>query len=88
MPRADAYVHARIDRETKDKASRVLNKMGLSLSEAIRLLMYRVADEQRIPFEIKTPSANTRKALAEIESGKTRRVNSVDEMILDLNAGD
>jgi addiction module RelB/DinJ family antitoxin len=45
--------------------------MGLSLSDAIRLLMLRVVDERRLPFEVKAPNATTRKAIAELEAGKS-----------------
>jgi addiction module RelB/DinJ family antitoxin len=41
---ADTYVGARIDSATKERAADALAAMGLSLSDAIRLLMLRVAD--------------------------------------------
>jgi addiction module RelB/DinJ family antitoxin len=57
MSTADTYVRARIDTDTKERAAEALAAMGLSISDAIRLLMLRVADERRLPFEIKVPSA-------------------------------
>lgn len=57
MSTADTYVRARIDTNTKERAAEALAAMGLSISDAIRLLMLRVADERRLPFEIKVPSA-------------------------------
>lgn len=57
MGTADTYVRARIDTNTKERATEALAAMGLSISDAIRLLMLRVADERRLPFEIKVPSA-------------------------------
>ncbi len=59
MSTADTYVRARIDTNTKERAAEALGAMGLSISDAIRLLMLRVADERRLPFEIKVPSATT-----------------------------
>ena len=53
MSSADTYVRARIDSTTKARAADALEAMGLSLSDAIRLLMLRVADEGRLPFEFK-----------------------------------
>lgn len=88
MRTADTYVRARIDTQTKEKAAQALEAMGLSISDAIRLLMLRVADEHRFPFEIKAPSANTRKAIAELEAGKGKRFNNVDDLMADLNADD
>ncbi|MDN5752767.1 MAG: type II toxin-antitoxin system RelB/DinJ family antitoxin [Nitrosospira sp.] len=85
---ADTYVRARIDTDTKERAAEALGAMGLSISDAIRLLMLRVADERRLPFDVKTPNITTRKAIAELESGKGKRFASVDDLIADLNADD
>ena len=60
-------VRARIDAATKERAAAALEAMGLSVSDAIRLLMLRIADEQRLPFEVKVPNATTRRAMAELE---------------------
>ena len=62
--------------------------MGLSISDAIRLLMLRIADERRLPFEVKVPNARTRKAIVELEAGKGRHAKSVDDLMADLNADD
>jgi DNA-damage-inducible protein J len=59
MSTADTYVRARIDSETKERATEALAAMGLSISDAIRLLMLRVADERRLPFEVKVPAAKS-----------------------------
>ena len=88
MSTADTYVRARIDSETKARASDALAAMGLSVSDAIRLLMLRIADEHRLPFEIKAPSASSRQALAEIEAGKVQRFATVDDLMADLHADD
>jgi DNA-damage-inducible protein J len=55
MATAGTYVRARIDSATKERAADALEAMGLSISDAIRLLMLRVADEQRLPFEVRVP---------------------------------
>ncbi|MBC8947090.1 MULTISPECIES: type II toxin-antitoxin system RelB/DinJ family antitoxin [Xenorhabdus] len=73
----ETYVRARIDAETKERASAALEAMGLSVSDAIRLLMLRIADEQRLPFDIKVPNATTQKAMEELEAGKGKRFDSV-----------
>lgn len=88
MSTADTYVRARIDTATKERASDALKAMGLSISDAIRLLMLRVADEQRLPFDVKVPNATTRAAIAELEAGKGERFNSIDDLMADLNADD
>ena len=88
MTTIDTFVRARIDSDTKERASEALAAMGLSVSDAIRLLMLRIADERRLPFEVKAPNATTRKAIAELEAGKGKRFASVDALMADLHAGD
>ena len=88
MSTADTYVRARIDSDTKQRAADALGAMGLSISDAIRLLMLRVADERRLPFDVKVPNATTRKAIAELEAGKGKRLANVDALMADLHAGD
>lgn len=88
MRATDTYVRARIDSATKRRAADALASMGLSISDAIRLLMLRVVDERRLPFEVKVPNETTRKAMAELEAGKGRSLSSVDALMADLNAED
>ena len=88
MSTADTYVRARIDTNTKERAADALEAMGLTMSDAIRLLMLRVADERRLPFDVKVPNSATRKAIAELESGKGKRFASVNDLMADLHAGD
>jgi DNA-damage-inducible protein J len=50
--------------------------------------MLRIADERRLPFEVKVPNATTRKAIAELEAGKGKRFASVKALMADLHADD
>lgn len=88
MQANDSYVRARIDTVTKERAADALEAMGLSISDAIRLLMLRVADDRRLPFEVKAPNNKTRKAIAELESGKGVKFKSVKTFMEDLNEDD
>lgn len=88
MRTSDSYVRARIDSETKRRATQSLEAMGLSVSDAIRLLMRRDADEQRLPFEIRVPNAETRQAMTELESGHSQRHDSVADLMADLREDD
>ncbi len=81
---ADAIVRSRIDAVTKERASAALEKMGLTISDAIRLLLLRVADEQRLPFDIKVPNAESRRAMKELSEGKGRRAASSEALFKDL----
>jgi antitoxin component of RelBE/YafQ-DinJ toxin-antitoxin module len=60
--------------------------MGMSISDAIRLLMLRIAEERCLPFKVKTPNTVTRKASAELEAGKGKKFSDSDKLMDDLNA--
>jgi DNA-damage-inducible protein J len=59
--------------------------MGLSISDAIRLLMLRIADEQRLPFAVEVPNTESHKAMKELEAGKCRRARTASQMFKDLD---
>lgn len=80
----DTVVRARIDSDTKARATAALEAMGLSVSDAIRILMLRVADEQRLPFAVQVPNATTRKAMEELDSGQGKRFASEQDLFDDL----
>ena len=84
----DSVVRARIDTATKERAADALADMGISISDAIRMLLVRVADERRLPFEVKAPNATTRRAIAELEAGEGQKFNSVAGMMAALDADD
>jgi DNA-damage-inducible protein J len=84
MPATD-IVRARIDRNTKERASAALADMGLSVSDAIRMLLLRVAEEKRLPFEIKVPNAETKLAIAELEAGEGVKFNTVQDLMAALH---
>lgn len=81
------YLNLTVQLQLK-RAADALADMGLSLSDAIRFLLARIADERRFPFEIKTPNRTTRRAIEELEAGKGHTSDSVAEMMAVLNAND
>lgn len=81
---SDAVVRARIDIQTKERAVEALQAMGLSVSDAIRLLMVRIADEQQLPFTVQVPNKATVQAMEEIEAGKGKRFNQAEDLFEDL----
>ena len=87
MP-ATEMVHVRIDKRVKTKAAKTLAAMGLSVSDAVRVLLTRVATEQALPFEIKVPSAVTAAAMQEARKGQLPSFNVVSDLMADLNADD
>lgn len=80
----DSVIRARIDSDTKTRAEAALKAMGLTTSDAIRLLMIRVADDRRLPFEVKAPNAATRAAMAELAEGRGERFEDANAMFRGL----
>jgi len=66
-------IHVRVDDDIKAQAVETLESMGLSVSEAVRLFLYRVVADQALPFEVRVPNAKTRAAIAETEKIVTTR---------------
>ena len=83
---ADSVVRARIDSDTKARATAALHAMGLTVSDAIRLLLLRVADEKRLPFTVEVPNATTVKAMKELEEDKGKRFADAEALFEDLGA--
>jgi DNA-damage-inducible protein J len=81
---ANETVRARIDSDTKASASKALAAMGLSVSDAIRMMLRRVAEEKRLPFEVKLPNAESHAAKAELDAGNGKRFQSADALFDDL----
>ena len=87
MRTQSSMLHVRMDTEMKQKATEALAAMGLTASDAVRLLFHRIAVDQAFPLELKVPNAQTRGAMAESEEmmrqGKARFA-SADEMFVEL----
>jgi len=85
---ANAVVRARINEHLKDEAASVLASMGLTISDAFRMLLARVAHEKALPFEPLVPNAATIAAMEEARRGGLPRFDSVSALMADLNASD
>jgi DNA-damage-inducible protein J len=84
----NAVVRARIDLNIKEEASSVLAAMGLTVSDAFRLLLTRIAREKKLPFEPLTPNETTIAAMREARAGNLRGFDSVAALMADLHAED
>jgi len=78
-------VRARIDADLKRDATAALADMGLTISDAIRLMLVRVAAEKALPFDVRTPNATTRAAIEAADRGELVRFATVDAALADLN---
>ena len=81
----EAIVRARISAEERDAAVRVLDEIGLTVSDAIRLMLKRVAAEGALPFELRVPNARTVEAMEDACAGRVERVASVDDLLADAD---
>jgi DNA-damage-inducible protein J len=84
----DSVVRARIDERTKKEAAAVLGAMGLTLSDAFRLLVKRIAAERALPFEPLVPNEKTIAAMREARAGKLPRFKNAKDLLRELNEGD
>lgn len=68
----NSVVRARIDEETKMEAAAVLATMGLTVSDAFRLMLKRIAAEKALPFEPLIPNDETIEAMKAARRGEPR----------------
>lgn len=83
-----SMLHVRIDGELKAQASSALEAMGLSVSDAVRILLTRVVSDQAFPLELKVPNAETRAAMEEVRAimrARSARFENVDALTNDLD---
>lgn len=77
----DAVVRARVNSDVKHEVESVLNRLGLTISEAISMYLSQIQLEGGIPFAIKIPNKGTLKTFAETDQGKNvNRAKSVREI--------
>jgi DNA-damage-inducible protein J len=85
---ANSVVRARIDERVKQEASAVLAAMGLTVSDAFRLMMMRIAKDKALPFEPLVPNAETIEAMKAARRGDVVVAGSPDKLLGSLNADD
>lgn len=85
---ANQLVQARINGDIKKEASIVLEAMGLTISDAVRLMLTKVAYEHALPFDPLIPNATTIAAMKEARAGKLPSANSLEELKKALYADD
>ena len=81
-----SVVRARIDERTKKEAAAALKKIGLTMSDAVRLLLVRVAKEKALPFEPLNPNAETVAAMKAARRGELVKVGKPNKLLRSLNA--
>lgn len=87
MTTNSSMLHVRMDSELKREAIQALAAMGLTASEAVRLLFHRIAVDQAFPLELKVPNAETGEAMAEVDEmvrSRSARFANADQMFAEL----
>jgi DNA-damage-inducible protein J len=87
MAETTTMVHVRVNEKIKAQATKALTAMGLSVSDAVRVFLTRVAVEKQLPFELKVPNADTRAAMAEVDgmlSSRRARFATAKDLLDDL----
>jgi DNA-damage-inducible protein J len=87
MAAQTSVLHVSVENDIREKAAVALNAKGLSLSDAVRLFLLRVANDPAFPLELEVPNAETRAAMAEAEEiARTRRARfaTADELFVNL----
>jgi len=84
----NSVVRARIDGSIKIEAEAVLASIGLTASDAFRMLMMRIAKEKQLPFAPLVPNEETIEAMKAARRGALVTVGSADNLLEMLNAGD
>jgi len=85
---ANAVVRARIDETVKQEATAVLAAIGLTPSDAFRIMMTRIATEKALPFEPLVPNEATIAAMREARAGRLTPFSDVAALMADLHEDD
>ena len=86
MP-ATEYVRARIDPAIKNEAANVLAALGLTVSDACRMMLTRIALEKRLPFGTEEPNELTRRTLEMAERGEDlHHAEDLDDLMRKLRS--
>ena len=79
-----AMIRARTERSLKHEVDGILDKLGLTCSEAINLFFKQITLRKGIPFDVSLPNKTTLKAIKEVESHKTIRAKNASELFKQL----
>jgi DNA-damage-inducible protein J len=81
-----AIVQTTVDTTLRDQASAVLAELGMTVEDALRLLLTQVVEERDLPLSMHIPNAETIAAMREADSGKGKRYSSLDELFKDMRS--
>ena len=86
MPK-DAYINARVDRNLKAKAERVLRRVGVSTTDVVTMLLHQIVLRNGVPFDVRVPNEETRRAMSELDRGAGEKFDGSAEELFEKVVG-
>ena len=80
-----AMINARIEPELKEEVDEIFDQLGLTTTEAVTLFFKRVKNYRGLPFEVRLPNAETRKAIEQARKGKVQGFRSIKDLKAELD---
>lgn len=85
---ADAVVRARVDGHVKEEAAAIYQAMGLTVSDAVRMMLMRTVADRTLPFDPLVPNETTVAAIKAARRGDLVPADDVDALMADLHQAD
>ena len=82
MPK-NAIVRARVDEQLKNRAEKILRRVGVSTSDAMNLMLHQIVLHDGLPFDVRIPNAETRRAMRELDESKGEIVTGSTREVFD-----
>ena len=70
----------KLDVEAKEKAKEIFKELGFTMGEAVNIFLNQVALHKGLPFEVKIPNEETKKAIEDARKGINMESTSIEEM--------
>lgn len=84
----NAVIETHVDDAVKEEAAAVLAAIGLTISDAIRLMLIRVAHDHELPFDPFLPNAETIAAMEEARAGNLQTADTIEQFLEALDANE
>ncbi|ABD86939.1 RelB antitoxin [Rhodopseudomonas palustris BisB18] len=80
-PAKTGYINARVEPKLKKQAEAVLDKIGLSTTDAVTIFLKQLVAQRGLPFSVNVPNRETIKAMRDIEQGRTESFSGTPEQL-------
>ena len=83
---SSVVIRVKVNRQLKADAEAILKPLGLTISDALELMLKEVVSQKQLPFRISILNHKTRAAMREARAGNLKRANTVEELLADLKS--